>query len=97
MFIINFVDDWIQTATSDMGSNRSTNWATTSARILWQCYTYLNFDRKNIHLRVPKITMGSLQCLFINASEFLTQFGIYSDAVLALEGGGSVKNIAMPY
>ena len=25
MFIINFVDDWIQTATSDMGSNRSTN------------------------------------------------------------------------
>ena len=31
MFNIFFADDWIQTAVSGVGSNRSTNWATTTA------------------------------------------------------------------
>ena len=31
MFNTNFAHDWIQTRTSDIGSDRSINWATTTA------------------------------------------------------------------
>ena len=47
MFNIKFADDWIWTATSSVGGNCSTNWATTTAQGLI-LYTKLQVDNVNV-------------------------------------------------